>query len=75
MIISDERYWRNDRGQLCCSHGVILYGNKCISCEKETGADQVPQLRQHQLWTEAFAPLCPKCGAPLSVLNHVCDKR
>lgn len=28
------RYWR-EAGKLHCKHGVILYGTKCVTCERE----------------------------------------
>lgn len=27
-------YWTDDRDRLCCAHGVILYGNRCVQCER-----------------------------------------
>lgn len=30
-----ERYWRDENGHLNCRHGVMLYGTKCVQCERE----------------------------------------
>lgn len=27
-------YWTDDQDRLCCSHGLILYGSKCLRCER-----------------------------------------
>lgn len=27
-------YWEDRAGQLCCAHGVILYGRSCANCER-----------------------------------------
>ena len=32
-----ERYWIA-RGYVHCRHGVILYGTKCVTCEREIDA-------------------------------------
>ena len=36
-------YWTDDQDRLCCSHGVILYGSKCLRCERGDIID--PNLR------------------------------
>lgn len=30
-----KRYWRDALDRLHCRHGVILYGTKCVQCERE----------------------------------------
>ena len=30
-----ERYWSDEAGRLYCSHGLILYGTQCVTCERE----------------------------------------
>lgn len=27
-------YWTNKRGHLCCAHGTILHGMRCVRCER-----------------------------------------
>lgn len=49
-------YWEDRAGQLCCAHGVILYGANCVRCERgdfpaaygvdlATGPDQVAYVK------------------------------
>jgi hypothetical protein len=48
-----ERYWKDIRGQLNCAHGVLLYGTKCIRCER----GELPQAVQ--------SGNCGTCGQPI----------
>lgn len=36
------RYWTTSRGQLYCKHGAILYGVKCVRCEREAEEKKEP---------------------------------
>lgn len=43
--VPKARYW-TDGEHLYCRHGIILYGRKCLTCEREAAAKAPQEPRE-----------------------------